>query len=309
MRYLAGLTAVLALALAVSAEAQRPAAPRPRAAAPTPTAAPTPMPKPKEAVVPFATGETLTYDVSWSGLLTAGTAVTRVVQKRPSYGGTAFEITADGRPMPLLARIYPVYYKMDTLLDSTSLLSQWTGLYTEERARKRQTSMHFDRGTQVVHYEMTTEPAAKADVSTVAGVQDGLSLLYAIRTHAFRAGERFTVPVADDGSLYTVSFETTGPEVVAVKLGAIEAWSLKVTILDAQQQPAGKNIALWISTDARHLPVKIQADLPVGSFVLSLRDAQSRENHAQRRTVRVRGRAHRLALIDDGRRRRAPRRR
>lgn len=274
MRYLTGLTAALALTLAVAPQAQRPTAPGRRAGAPTPKPAAKLTPTPKEAVVPFAVGETLTYDVSWSGLLTAGTAVTRVVEKRASFGATAYDITADGRPVPLLGRIYPVYYKMDTLLDSTSLLSQWTGLYTEERARKRQTSMRFDRGARVVHYEMTTEPAAKADVSTVAGVQDGLSLLYAIRTHAFRAGERFTVPVADDGSLYTVSFETTGPEVVTVKLGPIEAWSLKVTILDAQQQPAGKNIALWISTDARHWPVKIQADLPVGSFVLSLREAQ-----------------------------------
>lgn len=264
MRYLVGLAAALALVLTVTARAQRPAAPRPSSAAPVT----------KDAMVPFAVGETLTYDVSWSGLLTAGTAVTRVVEKRASFGATAYDITADGRPVPLLARIYPVYYKMDTLLDSTSLLSQWTGLYSEERGRKRQTSMRFDRGARVVHYEMTTEPAAKADVSTPPGVQDGLSFLYAIRTHPFRAGERFTVPVADDGSLYTVSLETTGPESVGVKLGPIEAWHLKVTILDAQQQPAGKNIALWISTDARHLPVKIQADLPVGSFVLSLREAQ-----------------------------------
>ena len=264
MRYLAGLTAALALVLAVTARAQRPAAPRPSSAV-TVT---------KDAVVPFAVGETLTYDVSWSGLLTAGTAVTRVVQKRESFGATAYDITADGRPVPLLARIYPVYYKMDTLLDSTSLLSQWTGLYSEERGRKRQTSMRFDRGARVVHYEMTTEPVAKADVSTPPGVQDGLSFLYAIRTHAFRSGERFSVPVADDGSLYTVSLETAGPESVAVKIGAIEAWNLKVTILDAKQQPVGKNVAIWISADARHLPVKIQADLPVGSFVLNLRDAQ-----------------------------------
>ena len=126
MRYLVGLAAALALVLTVTARAQRPAAPRPASAAPVT----------KDAMVPFAVGETLTYDVSWSGLLTAGTAVTRVVQKRESFGATAYDITADGRPVPLLARIYPVYYKMDTLLDSTSLLSQWTGLYSEERGRK-----------------------------------------------------------------------------------------------------------------------------------------------------------------------------
>jgi hypothetical protein len=30
---------------------------------------------------------------------------------------------------------------------------------------------------------------------------------------------------------------------------------------------------LWISTDARHLPVKLRVDLAVGSINLTLRDA------------------------------------
>ena len=33
-------------------------------------------------------------------------------------------------------------------------------------------------------------------------------------------------------------------------------------------------MAVWISDDARRLPVRIQAQLPVGSFVLTLKDAR-----------------------------------
>jgi len=253
--------AAIAIALSLSGLVMRAQAPRP-------------SPPPREATVPFAVGETLTYDVSYSNLLTAGTAVTRVGEKRASFGGTAYAITADGKPVPLIQRLYPVYYKMDTLLDSVALLPQWTGLYTEENGKKRQTSMRFDRPARQVHYEMTTPTPVKADVAVPAGAQDGLALLYTLRTRQFRSGERFTVPVADDGSVYSVNVATSGPERIAGRLGQSECWNLQITIVDDKGAAVGKNIGVWLSTDPKHLPVKIQADLPVGSFVLLLREAK-----------------------------------
>jgi len=57
-------------------------------------------------------------------------------------------------------------------------------------------------------------------------------------------------------------------------MGTVSAWKLRITILDARNEPVGKNIGAWISTDPRRLPVRLQADLPVGSFALTLRSAQ-----------------------------------
>jgi hypothetical protein len=223
--------------------------------------------------VPFRVGETLNYDVSWSQFLTAGTAVARVVEKKASSGSMAYAIVADGRPVPLVARFYPVYYKMDSLLDSFSLLSLESSSYSEERGRKRQSNTRFDHAARRAYYDVPGE-SAKQDFEVPANVQDGLATLYAVRTHAFKAGEHFTIPVADDGSLYSVEFETRGPERLRVPMGDVEAWNLKLIILDNKRQPAANNSAVWISTDARRLPVKLQSDLPVGSFVLALRDAR-----------------------------------
>lgn len=251
------VAALVGLSLATALQAQQ------RAAQPA-----------REAAVPFAVGETLTYDVSYSGMVTAGSAVTRVIQKRSSFNATAYEITADGRPVPLIQRLYPVYYKMDTLLDSSTLLSQWTGLFSDENGNKRQTSMRFDRPARLVHYEMTVPTPVKTDLAIAAGTQDGLALLYALRTRQFRSGERLTVPVADDGSLYSVEVETVGRERVTTRLGQMECWNLRITIVNDKKEPVGRNIGVWLSSDPKHLPVKIQAELPVGSFVLSLREAK-----------------------------------
>jgi hypothetical protein len=226
-----------------------------------------------EAAVPFKTGEKLTYDVSWSSLLVAGTATATVVEKKPSSNSTAYYIVAEGRPLPILTKLYKLYYKMDTLVDSFTLLSQRGSLYSEEGAAHQLGSTRFDRTARRAFYERQQETSAHADFPVPANAQDGLAALYAVRTRALRAGEAFTTPVADSGALYTVKVDVGAPAQVKVPLGEFDAWSLKAGITDAQGQPVWKNIVVWISNDARRLPVKLQAELPVGQFVLALREA------------------------------------
>lgn len=270
------LAAAGLVALTLHAAAQQPArkaAPKPR----TPAAsAKRPAPAPRiEAAMPFKVGETLTYDVGWSNYLVAGSAVTRVVEKRPSFNSTAYYIVAEGRPIPLVERFYSVYYKMDSLLDSFSTLSQRSSLYTKEGSRTRYASTLFNRtarrasfewrgGTQTVKDELVIPP----------NVQDGLATLYTLRGRAFKAGDKVSVPVADDGTLYTVHVEVGAPEAITVPLGNLTAWNLRIDILDSGNQSVGSNVRAWISTDARRLPVRLQADLAVGSFALALRTAQ-----------------------------------
>src|SRR3954462_15337289 len=75
-----------------------------------------------ESTVPFKVGETLTFDVSWSSFMVAGTAVSTVRERRPSASNaSAYYIVAEGRPLPLVAQLYALYYKMDTLLDTSTL--------------------------------------------------------------------------------------------------------------------------------------------------------------------------------------------
>jgi hypothetical protein len=227
------------------------------------------------APVPFRAGEALTYDVAWSSYLVAGSAVSRVIERRPSYNSTAYYIVAEGRPIPLITRFYAVYYKMDALLDSFSLLSQRTSLYTEENTRKRYSSTLFNRPARKADFEYRAdEDPIKEQIAVPAGVQDGLSTLYTLRTRTFKAGDRLSIPVMDEGMLYTVNVAVRAPEPITVPFGQMSAWNLGITILGPDNQPVGQNVGAWISTDNRRLPLKLQASLPVGDFALVLRSVQ-----------------------------------
>lgn len=279
--YLCAIAVLLVMTLQVSAQQPpRSSQPKPSAPAPAPakrvpprgTTAPAPR---KEAPMPFSVGETLTYDVAWSQYLVAGSAVARVVEKRPSYNSSAYYIVAEGRPIPLIARFYSVYYKMDSLLDSFTTLSQRMSVYKEEGSRKHYASTTFDRSKRRAEFEVQAEPApVRNEFAVPQNVQDGLATLYALRGRTFTAGDRLSIPVTDEGALYTANFEVSGPEPIKVPMGQVDAWNLRIQILDATNQPVGRNVGAWISTDARRLPVKLQADLPVGSFALALRTVQ-----------------------------------
>jgi Protein of unknown function (DUF3108) len=147
-------------------------------------------------------------------------------------------------------------------------------LYSEEGRRQRLGTTRFDRAARRAFFELSGDTATKTDVTVPAQVQDGLSALYAVRASSISAGTTLTYPIIDEGSIYNVSMQASNTERIRVPLGDIPTWKLGVRIVDAQGQPVGDNIAVWISSDARRLPVKMQADLPVGNFVLSLRDAK-----------------------------------
>jgi len=260
-------TVGLAVLASLSLSAQRPATPRP--GAPARPAAPR-----IERAVPFHVGETLTYDVSWSSYLTAGTAVVTVKEKKPSYNSTAYYIVAEGRPTPLVAKLYSLYYKMDTLLDSYTLLPQRGSVYSEEGSRHRFKATRFDRAAQKAFFEYQTGTTVKSDFPVSPYVQDALSAIYVLRAIPMKAGDRMTMPVSDNGRNYKVMVDVGALENIGTPLGPMHAWKVRPSILDARGQAQGRNVAIWISDDARRLPVKFQAELPVGSFNLVLREAR-----------------------------------
>ena len=259
----------VATLVSISLSAQRRSAPP---AGATPRSAPAP-PR-AERPVPFKVGETLTYDVSWSAYVTAGTAVITVKEKKPSYNSTAYYVVAEGRPTPLVSKLYSLYYKLDSLIDTYTLLPQRGSIYSEEGSRHRFRTTLFDRKSNMAHFEYQVDGTAKADLAVSPVAQDVLSAIYVIRAVPFRSGERMTMPICDNGINYKLQIDTTGPESVKTGLGAVSALRLDLTIFDARNARVGRNTALWMSDDARRLPVKLRADLTVGSFNLVLREAR-----------------------------------
>ena len=238
------------------------------------SSSPAQSPPRAERAVPFRIGETLTYDVSWSTYLVAGTAVTTVKEKKASFDSTAYYVVAEARPVPLLAKLYSLYYKLDTLIDAFTLLPQRGTVYTEEGKRHHFKTTRFDRNARKANFEYQSGTTVKSDFPIAASTQDALSALYVLRALPLKTGLHVTMPVTDDGVNYKLTIDVAAVERVKTPIGEIPAWKVLPVVADDKGQVVGKNLAVWIADDATKYPLKIQADLAVGSFVLLLRSAQ-----------------------------------
>jgi hypothetical protein len=271
---------VIAFALTIAAvvpltlSAQRARGPSSTPRRPSAPAAPVTPARPVERAVPFKIGETLTYDVSWSSYLTAGTAVATVKEKKPSLNSSAYYIVAEGRPTPLVGKLYSLYYKMDTLLDTYTLLPQRGSVYTEEGSKHRFKVTNFDHAAHKVFFEYQSAGKVTDNFTVPLYVQDALSAIYVLRSVPVKAGDRMTMPVTDNGSNYKVQVDVAPSERLKTPFGEANAWKLRLGIVDAGGKPQGRNVAMWISDDARRLPMKLQAELPIGTFNLNLREAR-----------------------------------
>ena len=146
--------------------------------------------------MPFRTGELLTYDVSYSTYVTAGTVTMQVQAKRPSYNSVAYYVVAEARPTPLMSKLYTLYYKADVLMDVYTLLPQRAGVYSEEGQRHQMKVTTFNNATRKATFENVTAKSGKREFPVPAFTQDALSAIYVMRALPLKVGAKETIPVA-----------------------------------------------------------------------------------------------------------------
>lgn len=255
-------------ATAVLAAQARPPARKPA----TPAAAPAkPM---AEQAVPFAVGETLTYNVGWSTYFTAGTATMRVQERRPMGANkAAFVLVAEGKPASVLSALYDLYYKAETQLDTRTLWPLTASVFSKEGSRTRVKTTHFKGAGRTADYELRTSTVSKRQLAVAPYTQDALSAIYVLRKVLYlKPGEFLKMPVTSGGDVYNADIRVgSAPETVKTGAGTFQAWKVAIHAVDqATRQPAARGMHVWFSNDARRLPVKMEAGLAVGAFTLTL---------------------------------------
>ena len=229
-----------------------------------------PAPAP-DFVVPFKVGEVLTYDVTWSNVVTGGSASLSIKERRAAGAGrTGYYIAAQADPRPLFEKLYPYRYKADTLLDTKTLLPIQASTFSSERGRTRTKTTRFLPNGSTIDFQVQTSTLVRDKRQVPPHPQDPLSLLYFLRSIPFKEGDNIRIPVTDGGSVFYVRVLFGSPSPIKTGAGTFSAWQVRITLTDENGQAMGKKFTLWLSADRRRLPVRIDIGLPVGTFVVTL---------------------------------------
>jgi hypothetical protein len=216
---------------------------------------------------PFPVGEKLSFRVSWSNTIDAGSADLTVGQAN-STGNDLLRIQLKALTSPNLSNNYSFKDEFVSYFDlGLSAPRSFQKNFTE-RKRVVDEKMEFDQVNRHVVVTQSKKIARKFSIET--GTQDPISSLYAMRIVTLRPGMTLSFPVMDGERTYRLDARVTGQELITTKLGNFNSHRTEIHIRPVDSSSSERTIVVWFSSDQRRLPVLAMVSLPVGSAVIEL---------------------------------------
>lgn len=216
---------------------------------------------------PFSAGERFTYALSWLSLR-AGTAVMEVRTRPPSSEPAQLEILTTAQSSPFLSKFYPVDNRVHSIVDADTLVPQRLIFHRREGKRKNDFDVTFRWDAGVV----TSVKDGVTDVIPLQpDTQDVISCLYYVRSlPSLQPGTSTFLTVHHDRKNYRLEVRVEAVEQIKGPWGEAEAVRvLAVMPFQGIFRNEG-NIRVWLTNDARHVPLRMKAKVIIGSVVADL---------------------------------------
>lgn len=222
--------------------------------------------------LPFGPGETLTYNVTWS-IFPAGQVVTSVKQIGPGPQD-AYEIDTTARSDGFVSLLFRIDNTYHSVFDPRTLCSREIIKTINEGRRHKQTHIVFDgaKGVAVLDERdmgKPNHPWKHADNAIPACVEDIVTAFYDLRRQPMRVGDKIHIPVNDGSKTHEVIVDVQGREQLQTPMGPREAFRLEPRALGDLYKQKGR-LLIWISDDAKRLPLRIKAMMLIGTITGNL---------------------------------------
>jgi hypothetical protein len=99
-----------------------------------------------------------------------------------------------------------------------------------------------------------------------------ISAVYAMRRLPFAVGKIFELSVSDSGLVYKVPVRVTGREMQKSILGKTWCWRVEPEVFGENRMIEQEgNMVIWITDDARRVPVRSKIETGIGKIEIKLR--------------------------------------
>jgi Protein of unknown function (DUF3108) len=222
---------------------------------------------------PFATGEKLTYSVTWAAF-EAG-EVTATLQRTANDPRDDYEVVTTARSHGFVSLLYNLNDEFTSRFNPDTSCSDGISKHVAEGRRRKQTEISFDSARKVAvlderNLAKPSEPPKHAEEPIPACVQDVVSAFYYLRSQPMQVGDRIHVPVNDGSTTRDVIVEVQAREQVDTPLGRRFAFRVEPTVFGSLYKHKGRML-IWFSDDAQRLPLRIKAIMSVGAITGTLK--------------------------------------
>lgn len=218
----------------------------------------------------FGVGERLTYDIGYK-FISAGTAVFDVAKQveyingRPCYKVTF--VTASHKSLEFIYKVRDTYR---TYLDVDGIFPWKFEQHIREKNYSKDYTAEFD---QANHKAIT--PDSTVDIP--AFMHDIVSAFYYVRTmdlRSYQKGQYIKLQNFIDGKSHDLAVYILGTERIEVDAGVFDCIVVEPRIASGSPFGFKGRLRLWLSNDARKIPIKVSTEIPIGSIDAELKHYQ-----------------------------------
>lgn len=230
--------------------------------------------------LPFKFGERLVYDVKFSKAIihaNVGELTFSVLEPAGSKQHVKFEVDALSKGALVSLFGVKVHDVFTTLADREDLYVYSTIKNLDENDVRTRQEAVFDRHAGTVRYSVSNPAVPTQPVSTTSSearpwVQDVVSALYFARTRKLRNDNReISFYISDEGKSYHIGVARLGAEELKTDVGTFKTIKVDARIFDGRFVRKEGQLHVWLTDDARRIPVKAWLKVPSGTVTFELK--------------------------------------
>lgn len=236
-----------------------------------------------ETLVPFIDGETLTYEGKISKIIQGIAVADLTLTIAKTENGEDYLIKADARSKGTLLKLFRFSFlqEMQSSVDSDNFRALRTVKHDVQKERVRNSEALFDYRERRVTYVETDpnepmRPPRRIASEIDQASHDLISGVYSLRMMPLAVGKTFRMSVSDSGLVYDIPIRVTAREQQKTIFGKQWCYRVEPEVFgnDRLIEREGKMI-IWITDDARRLPVRSQVHSPYGKIEIKLKSAKN----------------------------------
>ena len=220
----------------------------------------------QEKTAAFKEGEWLRYKMSYSGFLRAGTAILEV-EESILNGNKVFYTKGSGWTSGLIKWFFKVEDVYESYFDKDTIKPYVFKRKIDEGGYKKHRITNFDYNANKAYVQDFLKQ--KDTTIPFSNVQDILSSFYYLRNQdvkGLKRGDEIAIDMFMDSQVYPFKLRFLGKELLNTKFGKIKTLVFRPLVQSGRIFKAQESVTIWITDDFNKIPIKMKADLSVGSL-------------------------------------------
>ncbi|MEO8650190.1 MAG: DUF3108 domain-containing protein [Acidobacteriota bacterium] len=232
---------------------------------------------------PFLIGETLVYEGKISKFLPGIAVADLTFEVKDAPDGENYLVNVEARSKGTLLKLfrYSFLQRVASTFGGRDLRAIQTLKHDVQKDRVRDSQAVFDYGERRVTFVETDpnepmRPPRKIASEIDDSAQDMISSLYNMRLMPLEVGKTFSMSVSDSGLVYLIPVKVTAKERQKTVFGKVMCFRVEPEIFGPGRLIENDgSMVIWVTDDARRIPVRALVDASVGKIEIKLRSAKN----------------------------------